>query len=308
MPFLTSSRRSSCRARANAARIVAAFFSVSLAAGCQTMGPGASLTGDASDPCSRERSEFAGSKTYFQDKLVTSAALGAAGGAALGALGAVMSGGRDARSILTGAAIGGVVGGVAGAGSAYYNSLAERARDQEEVANYMNQDLATETDRIDRTTATFARLRTCRFSQARFIKDQFRSKAVDRTTGLARIAYHRDKFNEEIGIARQFGVSMANRNQQFQEAANALRTPPARQQVATGPMGGPTGGPARPVAARPASPQRVATVYRAASVSVPEKRAGFDRTVAAAERTSKPAFDIDSNASLSWSPLNWFHA
>lgn len=260
---------------------------------------------DASDPCARERAEFAGSKTYFQNKIVTSAAIGAAGGAALGALGAVVSGGRDARSILTGAAIGGVVGGVAGAGSAYYASLSERARDQEEVADFMNRDLARETQEIDRSTATFARLRTCRFSQARFIKDQFRSRAMDRPTGQARIAYHRDKFNEEIGIAREFGITMANRNQQFQEAANALRAPASRppsQQVA---IGAP---PPRATATRPASPQRTAAVYRAASVSVPEKRAGFDKTVAAAASNSKPAFDIDSNATLTWLSLNWFHA
>jgi hypothetical protein len=41
-------------------------------------------------------------------------------------------------------------------------------------------------------------------------------------------------------------------------------------------------------------------VDRAASVSVPEKRASFDKTVANAERSSKAAFDLDNNASLSW--------
>ena len=284
--------------RASTAHVVAAAFCVSLA-GCQVPGPGSSLSVDASDPCQGERSAFSSSKTYFQDKIVTGAAVGALGGAALGALGAVISGGRDARSILAGAAIGGVVGGVAGAGSAYYNTLAERARDQDELANYMNQDLARETQEIDRSVATFARLRTCRFDQARFVKNQVRGKVVDRQTGLARIAFHRDKFNEEIGIARQFGVSMANRNRQFQDAAVALRQPPAATQRPGG---------SRPVAVTRASPQRVAAVNRVASVSVPEKRASFDRSVAAAERSSKPAFDIDSNASLSWLPFSWFHA
>ena len=285
--------------RVSAAHAAAAALCVSLA-GCQMPGPGASLSTDASDPCQGERSAFAGSKTYFQDKIVTGAAVGAVGGAALGALGAVLSGGRNAQSILIGAAVGGVVGGIAGAGGAYYNTLAERARDQDELANYMNQDLTRETQEIDRTTATFARLRACRFGQARFVKDQVRGKALDRQTGLARIAFHRDKFNQEIGIAREFGVSMANRNRQFQDAANALRQPPAA--VAQRP------GVSRPVTVGRASPQRVAAVTRVASVSVPERRATFDRTISSAQSGSKAAFDIDSNVSLSWLPFSWFHA
>jgi hypothetical protein len=41
-------------------------------------------------------------------------------------------------------------------------------------------------------------------------------------------------------------------------------------------------------------------VDRAASVSVPEKRASFDKTVASAQTSSKAAFDIDNGAKLSW--------
>ena len=47
----------------------------------------------------------------------------------------------------------------------------------------------------------------------------------------------------------------------------------------------------------------LAAVDRAASVSVPEKRASFDNTVTAAERSSKAAFDLDNNANLSWLQL-----
>ena len=281
-------------ARATTLPAFAAAISLVLA-GCQApmSGPGASLASDASDPCQGDRAAFAGSKTYFQDQIVSGAVTGAAIGGGVGALTGLAAGG-NLKSALIGGLAGAAVGGAAGAGNAYYNTLAERARDQDEMAYSMNQDLARETQEIDHTTATFARLRACRFGQAQFVKNQARSKQIDRPTALARIAYHRDKFDQEIRIAHEFGLTMARRGQQFQEAANDLRTrPPA---VAQG----------RPVTR--AAPARLAQVNRAASVSVPEKRAGFDRSVASAERTSKAAFDLDSNASLSWLPPNGLDA
>src|SRR6202011_6224234 len=110
--------------------------------------------------------------------------------------------------------------------------------------------------------------------QAQYVKTQARGHQLDRGTALARIAYHRDKFDEEIRIAHAFGLTMAQRGQQFQETANDLRTRPP---VAT----------AQAPAPRPAARAQVAQVDRAATVSVPEKRASFDSTVASAERTSK---------------------
>jgi hypothetical protein len=256
---------------------------------CQTPGgPGAQLAMDASDPCAPERAAFASSRTYFQDKIATGAATGAAVGGGVGALTGLAATGNW-RGALIGGLAGATVGGVAGAGNAYYNTLAERARDQNELAYNMNQDLARESDEIDHTAATFGRLRACRFAQARYVKDQARNHVLDRETALARIAYHRDHFDEELHIAHEFGLTMARRSQQFQDAANDLRTPPPTAQGAPVPR---------------AAPARVASVDRAASVSVPEKRASYDSSVANAERSSKAAFDLDNNASLSWIPLN----
>jgi hypothetical protein len=244
-------------------------------------GPGASLAADPSDPCQNERATFAGSKTYFQDQIVSGAVTGAAVGAGLGALAGLASGG-NLKSALIGGAVGGTIGGVAGAGSAYYNTLAEHAQDQNELANDMDQDLARESQEIDHTAVTFARLRASRFGQARFVKDQARSHVIDRATALARIAYHRDKFDEELRIAHEFGLTMARRGQQ---SVTAQGTSAPR-----------------------AAPTRVAQVNRAATVSVPEKRESYDKTVASAEHGSKAAFDLDSNANLSWLPLNGFDA
>jgi hypothetical protein len=264
-------------------------------AGCQVppSGPGATLAVDNSDPCQNERAAFAGSKTYFQDQIVSGAVTGAAMGAGMGALTGLAAGG-NLKSALIGGLVGGAVGGAAGAGNAYYNTLAERAQDQNELAYNMSQDLARESQQIDHTAVTFAHLRACRYGQARFVKNQARHQEIDRPTAIARIAYHRDKFDEEIRIAREFGLTMAKRGQQFQEAASDLRTrPPVDAQGTPKPR---------------ASTSKVAQVDRAASVSVPEKRASYDKTVASAEKSSKAAFDLDSNASLSWLSLNGFDA
>jgi hypothetical protein len=259
--------------------------------GCQAplTGPGASLAADPSDPCQPQRAAFAGSKTYFQDQITAGAVNGAAVGGATGALAGLAAGG-NLKSALIGGLAGAAVGGVVGGSSAYYNTLAERARDQNELAYAMNQDLAREGQEIDHTTAAFARLRACRFGQAYYVKTQAKQHIIDRQTALARIAYHRAKFDEEIQIAQQFGLTMAHRGQQFQEAANDLRTrPPAP----------PANAPSGTVATR-ASPARVAAVDKAATVSVPEKRASYNDTVASAAKSSKAAFDLDNNASLSW--------
>ena len=239
---------------------------------------------DRSDPCGNERAAFAGSKTYFQDQIATGAATGAGVGAVGGALTGLAATG-NLRGALLGGLAGGVLGGVVGGTSAYYNTLSERAQDQDQLANDMNQDLARESQEIDHTAATFSRLRQCRFAQAWIVKTQARAHAVDRPTAIAQIAYHRDKFNEELNIAHEFGLTMAKRSQEFQQAANELRTRPP-----VTPQGAP--------AAR-AAPARVAQVDKAASVSVPEKRESFDRSVASAQTSSKAAFDLDNNAKLS---------
>jgi hypothetical protein len=287
--------------RASTAPMLAAVLGLTLA-GCQApvTGPGATLAADPTDPCQNERTAFASSKTYFQDQIVSGAVTGAAVGAGLGALTGLAASGNW-RGALIGGLAGGAVGGVAGGSSAYYNTLAEHARDQDELAYDMNQDLTRESEQIDHTAAAFGRLRACRFAQAEYVKDQAREHLIDRQTALARIAYHRDKFNEELNIAHDFGLTMARRSQEFQQAANDLRTRPppvtpegSTSQGATSQGVTPQGAPATR-----AAPARVAQVDQAATVSVPEKRQSFDNTVAAAQSSSKAAFDLDNNEKLS---------
>ena len=76
---------------------------------CQTTGPGSKLASDASDPCQADRTEFANSKTFFQDQIVSAAVTGAAVGAGMGALTGLLATG-NLRGALIGAAAGGIAG------------------------------------------------------------------------------------------------------------------------------------------------------------------------------------------------------
>src|ERR1700722_418467 len=153
---------------------LAAMLCLNLAA-CQTppSGPGAELAADNSDPCQVQRSAFASSKTYFKDQIVSAAVTGAAVGGGMGALTGLAATG-NLRGALIGGLAGAAVGGIAGGSSAYYRTLSQRARDQNELAYAMNQDLSRESQEIDHTAAAFGRLRACRFAQARIVKNDAR--------------------------------------------------------------------------------------------------------------------------------------
>lgn len=245
-----------------------------LLAGCSQM-PGQSastLPVDPGDPCGTQRSEFAQSKTFFTDRIVTDTLMGAGLGAVAGVALALVT----HSNVATAAAIGAGTGAVVGGTSAYAKNLEQKSRDQAEMAQHMNDDLTKEGAEIDHTAASFSRLRQCRFQQAALIKEQVHGHALTREQGLARIGVERGRFDQELNLAHEYGLSMAKRGSQFQDAADALTARPA------------------PPAAQ--SSTKLAAV--AASVSIPEKRGEFDKSVAAAESSSKVAFDLDATAKL----------
>jgi hypothetical protein len=225
---------------------------------------------DPSDPCGTQRSDFATSKSYFTDEIVTGALTGAAVGAIAGAGLAIMMGGNAGSAAL----IGGGAGALLGGATSYTKTLEQKSHDQAEMAQHVNDDLHTEGQQIDHTTATFARLRQCRFIQAALIKTQVHNNTLPRQVGLTQLAWQRDRFDEEIKLAHDYDLTMAKRGTQFQDAANVLRS-------------------------NSAPPPSARLVTAAASVSIPEKRRAFDQSVVTAEAKKGAAFDLDSNAKLS---------
>ncbi len=237
-------------------------------------GGGGSLALDPNDACSSEREQFAASKSYFTNEILSSTLVGAAGGAALGGITAAVTNGN----IFRGALIGGGVGAGAGFASGYYRAMSEKYRDRQELASRINADLHTESTEIDHTLATFGRLRQCRFAQAALIKSELRHHQIDRATAGARLAYQRARFDEEVRLAQSYGATMAKRDGEFQNATTQLaqNRPPRR---ARGDLSG--------------------QAQVAATETIPEKRANFDHAVEKAQTASNVAFNLGADEGAS---------
>lgn len=228
---------------------------------------------DPNDSCGLERTQFADARNFFTARIAEGAILGGAAGAAGGALIGAMTGG-----VATGALIGLGAGALAGGAYGYYSTMSERYKDQETMARAINADLTKETQQIDRTTATFARLRECRFAKAASIKAQSRSGRLSRAEAEVQLKYHAARFNEELALARGYGVNMQKRGDEFRDAAERLqRNDPA---LAASGRAQRSGTPAQRVVA-------------SATETVPEKRSSFIAQVNNAEARGKVAFNLD---------------
>lgn len=256
--------------RNSAVPALAVSLSLALTA-CGATGGGTTLSIDPVDPCRKEREAFAGSKSYFS------------GGLKEGAK-SIMKDTFSTVASVTGSVASSVAGSLgttdAGSGSPYLRSIAAHAQSYSQVAQRMSADLAHESHAIDHSSQTFGQLRACRFAQAREVKREVRQGKIDRAAGATTIEFHQDRFKEELQVAHEYGVDMARRGQEYQDAAHALHRSSS------------SGGSSQ------ASAGQVAAAERAASVSIPEKRASYDKTVATAEQNSKVAFNIDSTVNL----------
>ena len=229
---------------------------------------------DPNDSCALERTQFADARNFFTARIAEGAILGGAAGAAGGALIGAMTGG-----VGTGALIGLGAGALAGGAYGYYSTMNERYKDQETMARAINADLTKETQQIDRTTATLARLRECRFAKAGSIKAQSRSGRLSRPEAEVQLKYHAARFNEELALARGYGVNMQKRGDEFRDAAEHLqRNDPAL--AATSGRAQRGGTPAQRVVA-------------SATETIPEKRSSFIAQVNNAEARGKVAFNLD---------------
>jgi outer membrane lipoprotein SlyB len=267
-----------------AALMLAATSLAGCAGGPGGFGTPSQLSAVAGDACTAERVAFGRSQTYFQDRIVAGAVTGGAIGAGTGALIGGLAGGWRGAGIgaLAGLATGAVAGGV----SSYYSTMAERYQDQETLAQAINADLSRESQEMDHVLATFARLRECRFAQARGVRQAVRAGSMTRPQARDLLIFQRDRFQEELALADQYRVSMGKRDQEFQAAAAALN----KDQ----PVAASTAPRARAQAAAPASASRQVAI--AATETVPEKRSAFANAVAAARRDGGATFDLDAAA------------
>jgi hypothetical protein len=250
---------------------------LSLLAGCAQMqgvptmlGMGSgNLATDPADPCGAQRAAFNDSRNYFTRDIVIKTAGGAVIGAAAGA--AIGGATNGLRGALAGAAIGAVGGAALGLASGYYDKLQQANLDQATLARQVNQDVTSENQQIDHTAATFASLRSCRFNQAAFVKNEARRGIIPRPDALAQLDQQRTWFAQEVAVARDAGVNMKSRDDQFAYAANNLPKTPRRT-----------------------DPGAQAT--KVATETIPQKRNSFESAVGNADTQSKVAFNLDNSA------------
>jgi hypothetical protein len=268
-------RMTTRRSRLSLSALLAAAVAAAPLAGCSgvpgiTPNPAAQpLAMDPADACYTQRAAFNDSPHFMTEKIVTGAAIGGLGGAAMGAGIAAASHGN----ILAGAAIGGAVGLLAGGAAGYFSGLQQQNQDAAELSMRVDSDLSEESRNISNITLAFDNLRRCRFTQAARIKLEARRHRIDNATAQDDLAYQRDRFNEELALAHVYGVNMEKQTDQFQYAAQSLQKQNA------------------PNAAR---------IDRTATETIPEKRGNFEDTVAKADDTAKVAFNLDSSAPTSW--------
>lgn len=228
------------------------------------------------DPCGQFREEFAKSKAYFTDEIIknvgTGAVLGAIGGGAVGLL---------VGNPVRGAAIGAGIGAAGGGIKSYADIQAQNHKDSAELAQSINADLTKESEQIDHTKASFARVRKCRFEQAVTIKTQVKSRQMDRATAQGQLTLQKGWFGEEIALAKEYRLSMEKRGAEFEKAAAEIK-----QQETDD-------------AAKAAAIKAQARAAReAAGTSIPNKRKGFDQDIVLAEANSEAVFNLDSNKKI----------
>jgi len=217
---------------------------------------------------------------------VTGAVVGVAAGALFGAL---------TGSAGSGALIGLGTGAASGLTAGLLSTANDRYQDQQTAALQINSDLAREGQEIDHATATFARLRQCRFAQAQGIKQSAHAGGIDRTAALTMLTRQKSLFGQEIELAQQYGVSMQKRDEEFRQAIASLQ-PQQQQQLAAAEnpasFVAPESSSVRGV--RPGLTQRAPQAVVAMTETIPEKRNGFVNSVNAAREEAVVAFNIDA--------------
>ena len=231
---------------------------------------------DGSDACRAQVVQLDSTGNFFGEDIVRGVAIGAGAGAALGALGAAVSGGSGrqiANSALIGGAAGGIVGGVGG----YLQARQQQAQDQAGLNAAIAGDLTRENAQLDRTQVAFDMLMDCRFAAANRVREDVRSGRIDRARGEAMMADLRARTGRDIALARSINEQIAQRGAEFDTAFNTVA--PDAKQLALASKGQPvTATPRREVALRlrpdPASPE-VARVPANARVQVTPASASY---------------------------------
>lgn len=201
------------------ARLVATVsLSALVLAGCQTTSSFEREVGvapiAADDRCGSSSQMLREAKGHFERDLISNALVGGVMGALVGGI----ASGGDARAIVGGAAAGAVGGGAL----AYYNQRRQEARDQAALAGTIYGDVQQESAEINRALVAFKQARDCRLAEAKRIKARYQAGEIDRSTAQSRLDRERQRYADDVKIARAIGAGISERHKELDAATQQV--------------------------------------------------------------------------------------
>ena len=225
--------------RAMRSTVVTLVTSALVLSGCAGMNSNFAVSAD--DVCHAERADLKSFQDYFFRSMVE----GAAAGALVGGLSGALIGG-NAKGALIGAGVGAVAGGVGG----YFLAKQRANSDPAQLTQSVYQDVSAENAQIDRVTASFDRLRDCRFRSAQAVKADYAAGRIQRPDAQAKLAQIRTLFQQDVEFADSLGAKMKERGAEYQNASLKLQPGGATATVTPSADTGATGQMVADVAAR----------------------------------------------------------
>jgi len=177
------------------------------------MNPFTSYNVAADDDCGQYRTQLKGYQSYFFASMVEGAAMGAV----LGGLAGYAIGG-NATGALVGAGTGALIGGVGG----YYAAKAKANSSPGALTASIYSDISNENRQIDGVTATFRNLKDCRIRSAAQIKREYNAKRIDQQTAAAKLTKEKQWLLEDVTFAESLGAKMNDRGAEYANAADQI--------------------------------------------------------------------------------------
>jgi hypothetical protein len=194
---------------------------------------------DASDVCRQERAALERSGDYFSQSLMAGAVE-----AAKKLLQDLKKGQRpDSRTIVVGAATTTITGVATG----YWLKQREQSPTEQALLAAILKDLRQENEQIDRTQAALDALVRCRRREADIIRADLTAGRVDRPEAQTRMAAVRQRYEQDLEIARNISGRVMDRGANFQFANEQVNPQPylavrdavlRKQAIATAPQVG----------------------------------------------------------------------
>jgi hypothetical protein len=254
--------------------------------GCTT----GSFTVSADDACAAERQSL----KQIETDIINATVGGAVAGAAVGALAGGIFGG-NAKGALIGAGAGALAGGLGG----YFMAKKNASSDQSSLVSSIYKDVATDNEHLDKTTASFRRLRDCRFRTANVVKADYQAGKIDKATAAAKLGSIRNLFAEDVAYAEQMGAKMTERGNEYGFASEELvkSDPQAQREIAAKQAATPT----RPTTSTRPVPAGAVTAKEAARV---RDKAGTDGAQIASLSPGDPVVVVaDSSIPADWAQI-----